>query len=84
MQIRAICLGNWFCHHEHAERLLTHPEVDEWDIYNEAPVREGIPGLHDTDLGIRRWMDLEGGPANVTEKLALEPALRPRWVGKSF
>ena len=56
----------------HAERLLTlYPEIDEWDIYNEAPVWEGIPGLHDTDLGMRRWMDLEGGPANVTEKLAL-------------
>jgi GH35 family endo-1,4-beta-xylanase len=57
---------------QHAERLLTlYPEIDEWDIYNEAPVWEGIPGLHDTQLGIRRWMDLEGGPAKVTEKLAL-------------
>lgn len=57
---------------QHAERLLTlYPEIDEWDIYNEAPVWEGIPGLHDTQLGIRRWMDLEGGPASVTEKLAL-------------
>ncbi|MFL2876247.1 MAG: endo-1,4-beta-xylanase [Pontiellaceae bacterium] len=68
---------------EHAERLLTlYPEVDEWDIYNEAPVWEGIPGLHDTELGIRRWMDLEGGPANVTEKLAfLIQQIRPEADG---
>ena len=57
---------------QHAELLLKlYPEIDEWDIYNEAPVWEGIPGLHNEQLGIRRWMDLEGGPANVTEKLAL-------------
>ena len=56
---------------KHAELLLSlYPEIDEWDIYNEAPVWEGIPTLHDENLGIRRWMNLEGGPANVTEKLA--------------
>ena len=54
----------------HAERLLTlYPEIDEWDIYNEAPVWE--------EFRITRYgswneaVDGSGDSGQCTEKLAL-------------
>jgi GH35 family endo-1,4-beta-xylanase len=39
------------------------PEIDEWDLYNEAP---GIR-LKEPAMGVRRWVESQGGPGPVTE-----------------
>ena len=50
----------------HVDRLLTNfPEIDEWDVYNEAP---GIKWRNKKE-GVRRWFESVGGPSEVTEKM---------------
>ena len=50
----------------HVDRLLTNfPEIDEWDVYNEAP---GIKWRSKKE-GVRRWFESVGGPSEVTEKM---------------
>ena len=50
----------------HVNRLLTNfPEIDEWDVYNEAP---GIKWREKKE-GVRRWFESVGGPSEVTEKM---------------
>ena len=44
----------------HVDRLLTNfPEIDEWDVYNEAP---GIKWRSKKE-GVRRWFESVGGPS---------------------
>ena len=44
-----------------------HPEVDEWDLYNEAPgaLKPHTPA----DNPVRRWMEGAGGAGPATERL---------------
>jgi GH35 family endo-1,4-beta-xylanase len=59
----------------HVRRLLEgFPEIDEWDVYNEAV---GIK-WRDADEGVRRWFESIGGPAEVSERmLRTARAIRP-------
>ena len=50
----------------HVRRLLEgYPEIDEWDVYNEAI---GIK-WRDEQEGIRRWFESVGGVNEVSEKM---------------
>ena len=59
----------------HIRRLLEgYPEIDEWDVYNEAI---GIK-WRDKREGVRRWFESIGGPAQVSEKmLRVARSIRP-------
>lgn len=60
---------------QHVRRLLVnYPEVDEWDVYNEAV---GIK-WRDEKEGVRRWFESIGGPGEVSEYIIREArAVRP-------
>lgn len=60
---------------QHVKMLLdTYPEIDEWDVYNEAPGIKWRP----EDEGIRRWHEWVGGAALVSERmLELARAQKP-------
>jgi GH35 family endo-1,4-beta-xylanase len=59
----------------HVRRLLEgYPEIDEWDVYNEAI---GIK-WRDKKEGVRRWFESIGGPGEVSEYMINEArAVRP-------
>ena len=59
----------------HVRRLLEdYPEINEWDVYNEAV---GIK-WRDEKEGIRRWFESIGGPGEVSERIIGEArAVRP-------
>ncbi len=59
----------------HVRRLLVdYPEIDEWDVYNEAV---GIK-WRDKEEGIRRWFESIGGPGEVSERIIRDArAVRP-------
>lgn len=59
----------------HVRRLLeAYPEIDEWDVYNEAV---GIK-WRDEKEGVRRWFESIGGPSEVSETmLRTARAIRP-------
>jgi len=51
---------------QHVRMLATdYPQVDQWDLYNEAP---GIR-LKPVENGARRWMEAMGGAGPITKRL---------------
>jgi GH35 family endo-1,4-beta-xylanase len=51
---------------QHVDRLLReYPEIDEWDVYNEAIGIKWRP----EEEGIRRWHESVGGASLVSEKM---------------
>ena len=42
-----------------------YPQVDQWDLYNEAPGIKHTP----TENGVRRWMTAMGGAGPITKRL---------------
>ncbi|MCF7848328.1 MAG: endo-1,4-beta-xylanase [Kiritimatiellales bacterium] len=60
---------------EHVRMLVkTYPQIDQWDLHNETP---GIR-LQEPRHGVRRWVELYGGPGPVTQRLVEEVrAIRP-------
>ncbi|MFL2859317.1 MAG: endo-1,4-beta-xylanase [Pontiellaceae bacterium] len=55
----------------HVDRLLkNYPEIDEWDLYNEAPSVTEIRDYIGENNGVARWMDSRGGQGAVIKLLS--------------
>lgn len=55
----------------HLKRLLnTYPEIDEWDIYNEAPSTVEIRDYVGETNGVVRWVDSRGGQGPAVKILS--------------
>ena len=57
----------------HVRYLLSnYPEIDEWDLYNEAPSVTEIRDYIGQNHGVARWMDSRGGQGEVVKMLSEE------------
>ena len=67
----------------HVRYLLSnYPEIDEWDLYNEAPSVTEIRDYIGQNHGVARWMDSRGGQGEVVKMLSEElQAIQPQADG---
>ena len=67
----------------HVRYLLSnYPEIDEWDLYNEAPSVTEIRDYIGQNHGVARWMDSRGGQGPVVKMLSDElQSIQPQAEG---
>ena len=62
--------------------LSNYPQIDEWDLYNEAPSVTEIRDYIGQNHGVARWMDSRGGQGPVVKMLSDElQAIQPQAKG---
>ena len=62
--------------------LSNYPQIDEWDLYNEAPSVTEIRDYIGQNHGVARWMDSRGGQGPVVKMLSDElQAIQPNAKG---
>ena len=62
--------------------LSNYPQIDEWDLYNEAPSVTEIRDYIGQNHGVARWMDSRGGQGPVVKMLSDElQAIQPHAKG---
>ena len=62
--------------------LSNYPQIDEWDLYNEAPSVTEIRDYIGQNHGVARWVDSRGGQGPVVKMLSDElQAIQPQAKG---